>query len=288
MRSPLNCVGGKFYSREHILSFFPPPKTYTAYCEVFGGAAHVLLAKPTFNHLEIYNDYNNDLVNFWMQCRDNVEELQQRCSSLPYARSLYNEYHASLWDGTMLEPTERAVRWFYVLRSSFSGNIRKGRGGWGYAISGDIPILRSSSYHSAISIFQEVSSRFRNIQIECQDFEKIIKVYERPTTFFYCDPPYIGHEDYYGGVPLFDLADHERLAQILNATPAKVALSYYPDEKLDEWYPTSKWRRMTWEVNKHSEGLKAGKKRQKATELMLMNYPPSDQSLWDWSATASK
>jgi DNA adenine methylase len=115
-------------------------------------------------------------------------------------------------------------------------------------------------------------------QVECKDFEDIITRYERPTTLFYCDPPYIGAEFYYGDVAPFGIADHERLAQLLNATSAQVALSYYPHPLIDELYPVSKWRRITWQTYKHAE--KTGKDRQTATELLLMNYPAVQQDLW--------
>jgi DNA adenine methylase len=278
LRSPLPWVGGKFYSAERIIKAFPPPAQYKAYCDVFGGAAHVLLAKPTHNHLETYNDLNKDLVNFWMQCRDQPEELRGQIDTLPYARSLYADWLESLSDGSQFSDIERAVRWFYVLRSSIGGIMGKSKGDWGYAVQ-DNGHLQAQYLHSSTNLFNALSKRFRSVQVEHQDFEKIISVYGRGTTLFYCDPPYIDVEHYYTGVPSFTLADHERLAQALNATPAKVALSYYPHEALDNWYPATKWRRITWTTYKHAE--KTNSKRQQATEMLLCNYPAASNGLWD-------
>lgn len=284
VRSPLPWIGGKFYSRERILAAFPHHSTYKTYCDVFGGAAHILLAKPPYQHLEVYNDYNRDLVNFWMCCRNHPQELQQSIDSLPYARSLYDDWQTSLFDNTPMTDMERATRWFYVLLSSVGGIIRKSKGNWGYQVQrtgfGD---AQPDKMHRCIERFAELADRFQAVQIECQDFATIITRYERPTTLFYCDPPYIEAEFYYQGVPAFTMADHERLAELLNKTPAKVALSYYPHAALDILYPSSKWRRLSWQTYKHAE--KTRKTRQTATELLLMNYDAAC-GLWESEVSA--
>src|SRR6266487_3591347 len=80
VRSPLPWIGGKYYSAPHIVAAFPPASRYDTYVDLFGGAAHVLLHRPfEKRHAEVYNDINQDLVNFWMQCRDHAEELEARC-----------------------------------------------------------------------------------------------------------------------------------------------------------------------------------------------------------------
>lgn len=286
LRSPLPWIGGKFYSAQRIVDAFPHQSTYKTYVDVFGGAAHILLRKPPYRHLEVYNDYNKDLVNFWMQCRNHPVELQQQIDSLPYARSLYEDWQASLFDGTEMDDMERAVRWFYVLRSATGGWIRKAAGNWGHQVVrtgfGDDA---SHKLHSAASLFSTLAERFYRVQVECKDFANILTIYQRPTTFFYCDPPYIDAEFYYEGVPPFTKADHRRLAQLLNETPAKVALSYYPHPLIDELYPASKWRRFTWQTYKHAEKTRG--ERQTATEMLLCNYPSATADLWTSGEVAS-
>lgn len=281
IRSPLPWIGGKHYSAQRIIKAFPHHEQYKTFVDVFGGAAHILLAKPPHKHLEVYNDYNRDLVNFWMQCRNHPQELQAQIDSLPYARSLYEDWQASLFDNTPMDDMERAVRWFYVLRSSVGGIMRKSKGNWGYQVQrtgyGDDA---SNKLKSAIKLFGTISERFYRVQIECRDFEKVIATWQRPTTLLYCDPPYVDAEFYYDGVPAFTLDDHKRLAQLLNVSPAKVALSYYPHPLIDELYPASMWRRISWQTYKNAE--KTREARQTATELLLMNYEGTAQ-LWDES-----
>lgn len=279
-RSPITQPGGKYYSVKHILPSFPHHTTYRTYCEVFGGTGVLLLNKPPHDHLEVFNDANGDLINWWMQCRNHPETLREQVDNLPYSRQLYEKWQASLFDGTEMSNMERAVRWFYVLRSSISSRMREATGNWGYKITRtDFGGDQADTLHKAAALIEEVSKRFWRTQIEHCDFEHIITTYERPATFFYCDPPYIDTEYIYENLP-FTEADHRRLAALLNATPAMVALSYYPHPLVDELYPESKWRRVTWSVYKSVE--KTTETRQKAQELLLMNYPAHivTQSLW--------
>jgi len=68
-----------------------------------------------------------------------------------------------------------------------------------------------------------------SLQLEHQDFATLIEAYQTPRTFFSVDPPYVRCEDYYrdaGQRVLFTGDDHYRLAALLGATPAYMALSY--------------------------------------------------------------
>ncbi len=273
-------MGGKHHMARFILSAFPHPGTHDVYCEPFMGGCHVIAQKPISGHYEAINDINGDLVNFWMHCRNYPEKLQQYLDDLPYSRQLHYDYHTSLFDGTELDPLERAARWFYVLQSSFSAHLKPTSVGWRNAPrNADRNAVRGQphAFHSAIDLFSVMAERLRFVEIDNRDFETVICQHARPRTLFYCDPPYIGTEMYYSTGGHFSLADHERLAQILNATPAMVILSYYDDPLLSELYPASKWRRITWETFKHSQRTK--ETHSTATELLLMNYP-APAGLW--------
>jgi DNA adenine methylase len=111
--------------------------------------------------------------------------------------------------------------------------------------------------------------------IDNRDFAAVFRVYDKPRTLIYADPPYIGSEHYYNQP--FTMDDHERLATLLNNSSAYVALSYYPHPVLDELYPDSKWRRVIWQTPKHAQRTN---EKDYATELLLLNYPPS-AALWD-------
>lgn len=280
LRSSLPWMGGKYHSAPRIVKAFPPLRNYDVYVDLFGGAAHVLLQRSQYkHHVEVYNDINSDLVNFWMQCRDHAEALEARCRSLPYSRELYYQYHASLYDGHEdLKPLERAVRWFYVLRSSFTSREGPSPNGWDNGIP-DSGFSAAHSYHSALNLFAALQARFQDTLIDHRDFEPVFHSYDQSRTLFYVDPPYIDAEGYYQHP--FTLEDHQRLAALLNSSLALIAVSYYPHTLLETLYPPSRWRRITWMVTKHSQ--RTEEQREKATEMLLCNYPEpvTAYSLWN-------
>lgn len=275
--SPLTWTGGKHAAAKRIVAAFPPAHTYGTYVEVFGGAAHVLMQRSPQTHIEVFNDLNDDLIRFWLVARDQPEALQQRVDTLPFSRTVYERYRKNLNEHEPMDDLERAARWFYVLRSTFSGSPNFSKG-WGYTISEGN--YKAHSLRTATALLTSIAARFRLVQIEHQDFEKIIKVYETPQTLFYCDPPYIGYESYYAfdGMPPFTEQDHHRLAALLNATPALVALSYYAHPWLETLYPLPKWRRMTWMQPKAAERTRGT--RQQGQEVLLMNYAETFGGLW--------
>lgn len=275
--SPLTWIGGKHAAARRIVAAFPPASSYGTYVEVFGGAAHVLLHRPPGLHIEVFNDLNDDLINFWMMARDHPEALQDRLDTLPFSRTIYERYRRSLNTQEPLDDLERAARWFYLLRSTFSA-VPDFSKGWGYTITKGN--YKAHSLRSATALLTRIAERFRVVQIEHQDFEPLIQAYQTSGTLFYCDPPYVNCERYYhiNGMPPFTKADHERLADLLNATTALVALSYYEHSWLDELYPTSRWRRMTWTQTKASERTRD--KRQLGREVLLMNYSETFGGLW--------
>ena len=76
--------GGKFRLADWIISHFPKHETYV---EPFGGGASVLLSK-TPSRMEVYNDLDSDIVNFFEILRDQklAEELAQQIELTPYSR----------------------------------------------------------------------------------------------------------------------------------------------------------------------------------------------------------
>lgn len=91
MLTALIYPGGKVKISSWVISFFPRHKIYV---EPFGGAAGVLLNKAP-SPLEVYNDLNSDLVNFFRVLRDKEKaaELIRRLKLTPYAREEYCSFY---------------------------------------------------------------------------------------------------------------------------------------------------------------------------------------------------
>lgn len=87
------------------------------------------------------------------------------------------------------------------------------------------------------SVNRSSASNFRTTEkvvIENKDFESLIRNYDRPNAFFYCDPPYFKTEHYYDAA--FSEADHRRLKQCLSSIKGRFILSYNDSEFIRELY----------------------------------------------------
>jgi DNA adenine methylase len=59
------------------------PEEYRRYVEVFGGGGYVLFGCPPDTVMEVYNDYNSDLVNPFRCVRDSPFVLLKELNFFP-------------------------------------------------------------------------------------------------------------------------------------------------------------------------------------------------------------
>lgn len=247
-------VGGKRSLLHQILPRFP--KRYGKYIEVFGGAAAVLFAKPITNH-EVYNDFQDNLVNLFLVIKEKplsflnelgifpiisrteFELLKEFASGdlKPYA-SLNNEIELAeiilepldyktikniLSTRSKLRDVHRAVNYYKLIKTSYAA---------GGSTFGGVPVTISS-----LKIKRDIlsaSDRIKKVIIENKDFEELIRQYDRDDSFFYCDPPYYQTERIYDAD--FGKDDHNRLFNVLSNIKGKFLLSYNDCEYIRELY----------------------------------------------------
>ena len=108
------------------------------------------------------------------------------------------------------------------------------------------------------------------------DYSDVIKKYDSPTTYFYCDPPYWKTENYYS-LHDFDREDHEKLCSQLKNIQGKFSLSYYDFDLLSKWLPKNEY---VWEKREFVKAASARKntKQNKGEELLIMNYKLKEQN----------
>jgi len=233
----------------------------------------LLNKEPSF--IEVFNEIDGDLINFFQCLREDPYRLFSIVYFLPYSRRLYNEIKEVIknrekWN--MLDRFTRAAYYFYLNNASINGQLFSGFK-TAKTNKGGIP---TKLYVGRISRLFEVAERFRYVIIENLDFERVIKKYDTPDTLFYCDPPYIlerKRSDYYRYD--FTLEDHIRLANLLNNISGKAAVSYMPHPILEELYPRDKWIWVEKEFITYST-VQTGRRRQRI-ELLIMNYEPSEK-----------
>jgi DNA adenine methylase len=224
LRPPLRWFGGKQRLAPKLIPLIP---THSTYVEVFAGGAAVFFAKE-ISPLEVINDLDSGIVNLYRVLRDKekFQEFRFRVALSPFSREEYEYCRATWWQCE--DDVEKARRWFVVTRQCFGGifgssfgvSVTTGKNG----MAGNV-----ASYLKAIDRLPEISARFMRVQIENKDFRDIIKQYDRPTTFFYLDPPYVADTRKSPKVYAHEMtdADHQDLVELLLNLKGKAMLSGY-------------------------------------------------------------
>ena len=94
--------------------------------------------------------------------------------------------------------------------------------------------LESHSLRFREVILREANRRLKDSVIENKEFEALIRQYDGPNAFFYCDPPYFETEGHYEVV--FRKEDNVRLRNTLASIEGKFMVSYNDCEYIRELY----------------------------------------------------
>lgn len=210
INSFMACVGGKKALRDEILARFP--RNYKRYIEVFGGAGWVLFHKPPGNDFEVFNDFNGNLVNLYRCVREQPEALRNELRYMLNSRLDFEYMKGMLHSQAVLPDVRRAAYYYALIRYSYAAGTST-FGSQPHAMWNNFPLIESAA------------GRLQKVVIENKDCVKLIRQYDRPESFFYCDPPYYNADQYYEAVSS-DGFDHAGLADALLGIKGKFLLSY--------------------------------------------------------------
>lgn len=170
--------------QKFIIPLMPSCKIYV---EPFGGGASVLLAREPVD-LEVYNDLHDGLYTFFTVLSD-PEQFDLFCRRVqPLLFS--HKYYIEARDTWKTEPDRiiKAVKFFVAARQAFSGVLGSG---WGYETKTENKNVMA--WINTIDGLPRIHSRLRRVQVQSENWDKIIDIYDGLDTLFYCDPPYV-HE----------------------------------------------------------------------------------------------
>lgn len=210
MVGPLSYMGGKNRLAKRLIKLFPPHKTYV---ELFAGGAQVLFHKEP-SMVEVLNDLDGEMVNFFRVCQSHHEELLRYSRFLVASREWFERLRAA--DPATMTDIQRAARQMYLLKNAFAG------------------LLVHPSYNAHMvqppgfnpdrlpEIIEKTHKRLARVQLEHLPYEEVLKRYDRKETLFYCDPPYYGKRLYRHN---FKHEDFEKLAKHLACVKGMFVLS---------------------------------------------------------------
>jgi DNA adenine methylase len=258
MKTPITYWGGKQTLAPLIISNIP---AHTTYVEPFLGGGAVFWAKPP-SAVEVVNDLNREVVNFYRQAKSNFPALSERIAASPHSRAIYEDALAIYGSPHLFTDLDRAWAFYIATNQGRSGRI----GSWGYGTISNAVEKKIANRRNDFSA--EYAARLDRVQIECADALKIMRLRDRPTTFFYVDPPYhnadMGH---YGG---YTAADFSALLDLCAGMQGMFLLSSYPSDILEAATRQYGWHTVAVELYCPASGNK-----KKKVEVLTANYPIS-------------
>ena len=219
----MSWIGGKKSLRELIVSLFP--LYYERYIEVFGGGGWVLFHKPPGNDFEVYNDFNGLLANLYRCVREKPNELIDALYFVLNSREDFDIVKEALARDSPTSDVIRASYFYQLIRYSYASGLTS-FGSQPHDMWSNFPLI------------EQAHRRLSKVVVENKDFEKLIRQYDRPVSFFYADPPYFETEKYYKNVGEdgFKKEDHIRLRDTLMGIEGKFLLSYNDCSFIRELY----------------------------------------------------
>ena len=178
MSGPLAYVGGKRNLAKQIIALFPE---HTTYVEAFAGGAQVLFAKEP-SKVEVLNDLDGEVVNFFRIVREHFEELIRYFRFMLVGRKWYELLLAT--DPETLTDVQRAARYLYVLKASFASRVSHPNYHWHVVQPPGLNLERLPE------LIENAHKRLARVQIECLPYEQVLKNFDRKETLFFLDPPY--------------------------------------------------------------------------------------------------
>lgn len=186
--------------------------------EPFLGGAAVFLAIE-HKKKSYLSDVNEDLINAYIQIRDNPQQVIAVLLSYNNTEEDYYRIRSLNLDN----PIEQAARFLYLNQTSYNGLYRVNRSG-GY----NVPYGFRKNWHYEENRVLQVSEKLQKANLQCGDFE-INKYKIKRHDLVFLDPPYtVSHNDN-GFIEynknLFSLDDQERLCKFIEYLKRKDA--YY-------------------------------------------------------------
>lgn len=253
IKTPVSRVGNKSSILHILYAVFP--LNYGRFIDVFGGSGSVLLGKPEIHPFEVYNDFDRNLANLFHCMKERTVatirelgfcNLNSREDFIAIRRFFDHEQFSDEYLSEELKLTEvsfpvpeadelkeirtRITKDYDIRRAAMFLKLLR------YSYSSSCKSFASQPFdiRKLFGLIQELENRMANVVVENQDFETLIRHYDRNDAFFYLDPPYFSTEDMYAVE--FGWDDHVRLHDTLKNINGKFLLSYNDCSEIRQLY----------------------------------------------------
>ena len=228
------------------------------YVEPFAGMLGILLRREPVA-LEIVNDLDGRIVNWWSVVRDHPEELAKKLRFTPYSRV---EFERSIEPAD--DPVEDARRFTVMVLGSVHSGSTACKGDWFRQTMRNRAPSPATIDHRVVSL----ATRLREVQFENIDAVKLlVRIARHDNAVIYCDPPYKTATTKHYRESDFD---KNAMVDALREQSGRVAVSGYNDE----------WDVLGWRCESRvSMRVQINGVREDRIEKLWMNYPPVQKQL---------
>ena len=241
IKTPISYYGGKQQLVKVLLEMIPKHRIY---CEpFFGGGALFFQKKPSY--LEVINDINDNLINFYLQCQNNFEELAAEIHKTLCSESQYIWAQEIYQGQKVVDDITKAVATWIVFQCGFMNSADKS---WKWDNGTDNSHCGRVLMHNRKNFCPWIQKRLESVQISCMDALKVIEQRDTPGSFFYLDPPYPNSDQgHYKGYTIDNLIE---LLQLLETIHGQFLLSCYELPVLHEYAEKKNWQLKRIEMRK--------------------------------------
>jgi len=274
LKTCLRYPGGKSKATKTLAPWYP--ETFKEYREPFiGGGSVAFYITQAYSNVPVWiNDLYVPLYNFWIQLRDNGNELSERLKEIKNRVSDFatqderDASHRELFDKLRVdintqEGLERAVSFFILNKCSFSGLTENS--------TFSPTASRSNFSFVGIEKLKEYSKLMKNWKITNIDYSEVMNA-PGEDVFVFLDPPYDIKDFLYGkDREMHKSFDHELFSQNVYKCPHKFMITYNVNERLLELYKDYYLREWKLRYSMAHRGEKGTDENVK-TELLVTNY----------------
>lgn len=258
VKTPFRYAGGKYYALKYLLPYINQIP-HDEYREPFVGGGSVFFGKHRVAR-NIINDIDEELVHIYEIIKD--EHKLEKLIALFEGEIATKERHTVVKDLVPTNEIERAFKYYYINRTSYSGIMKKPA--WGYRDD------KSSPPHRWGDMLRKVHKKLQDTEIKSADFSEIIlEPTNSKSVLMYLDPPYFEADQKRAYKNHFLIEDHLRLQKLLKDTPHHFILSYDDIPAIRELYSWANIYPLTWNYN--TSNLK-GQSRKLGQELLISNF----------------
>jgi len=246
-------IGNKFALRNKILPLIPEHKTYV---EPFAGSSAIFFWKPKADH-SVLNDLDKAVVSGLRLLKTAPTDP----AKYPQPKTLEAVKRQFVKPATTVP--EKIVKRMIVTSSGFGGT----------AVTRPKQIYKTAGISRKVHKIADAREKLKDVEITSEDYAKVVRANDKPSTFFFLDPPYENSTKQMGYAEHADF-DFERLADTLKHIKGKFLMTINDSPRIRDLFSAFYTKPFVADTNLNTANFTKGKnKGYERKELFIANYP---------------